>query len=162
LDISALLYASTKGPKAAAAIIWSLVQFGFSLSKYEYLNFRSPFRMGIGLIITIGWAIAVICLGLFRSWWDNGSSSFSYTSDPDSKSTPGSTVVRLTTAGLVLGCVATYVFLFLFYTSVLLTACSVIQIAICWISFRRMTLHPRLEEDRQRCHQERPSAKLPQ
>ncbi|OAA34503.1 hypothetical protein NOR_08448 [Metarhizium rileyi] len=114
------------GPPAAVTILWSLVQFGFSLSKYEYLNFRSHFRMAIGVMIAIGWVIAVICLGLFRSWWADGSSTFSYESDPDSETRAEHTVVALTATGLALGCVA-----------------ALIQIAICWISLRRMTVHPK-------------------
>ncbi|KID84305.1 hypothetical protein MGU_08507 [Metarhizium guizhouense ARSEF 977] len=113
------------GPPAATSILWSLVQFGFSLSKYEYLNFRSHFRMAIGIVITIGWVVAVICLGLFRSWWADGGSTFTYASDPDEERAAGDVVVRLTAAGLGLGCAATLT-----------------QIAICWVSFRRMTLHP--------------------
>lgn len=62
--------------------------------------------MAIGVIITIGWVIAVICLGLFRSWWADGDSSFSYTSDPDAESSTSKLVVRLTGAGLGLGCAA--------------------------------------------------------
>ncbi|KAK2603982.1 hypothetical protein QQS21_003818 [Conoideocrella luteorostrata] len=100
------------GPPAAVVILWSLLQFGLSTSKFEYMNFRSRFRMVIGVLITIGFGIAVICCGLFKRWWGTQDSTFSYSDDPEtSKSSDEMLVINLTTAGLALGCVGTYVFM---------------------------------------------------
>ncbi|KHN96002.1 uncharacterized protein MAM_06107 [Metarhizium album ARSEF 1941] len=102
---SGVLLIGILGPPAAATILWSLLQFGLSLSKWEYLNFRSRFRMAVGIIITLGWVIAVVCLALFRDWWGDGR-IFSYTTSPESDSSRGRLVARLTAAGLGLGCAA--------------------------------------------------------
>lgn len=95
--------------KAAVTILWSILQFALTSSRVEYMNFRSRFRMVIGLLITIGFAIAVLCCGLFKQWWSSLDSQLSYSSDFDTSGANNRLVVNLTLAGLVLGCVATYV-----------------------------------------------------
>ncbi|KZZ92215.1 hypothetical protein AAL_06425 [Moelleriella libera RCEF 2490] len=95
------------GPPAAVTILWSILQFALTSSRVEYMNFRSRFRMVIGLLITIGFAIAVLCCGLFKQWWSSLDSQLSYSSDFDTSGANNRLVVNLTLAGLVLGCVAT-------------------------------------------------------
>ncbi|KAG5999132.1 hypothetical protein E4U43_002265 [Claviceps pusilla] len=97
------------GPPAACVILWSILQFGLSTSRFEYMNFRSRFRMVIGVLITIGFAIADICLGLFRQWWADSESGFNYFADnlDDNKSPNEKIIINLTIAGLSLGCLAT-------------------------------------------------------
>ncbi|KAG6005813.1 hypothetical protein E4U21_007585 [Claviceps maximensis] len=99
------------GPPAACVILWSILQFSLSASRFEYMNFRSRLRMVIGVLITIGFGIAVLCLGLFRQWWADSESSFNYYANnlDDNKSPNEKLVIGLTIAGLSLGCVATYV-----------------------------------------------------
>ncbi|KAG5981473.1 hypothetical protein E4U55_002896 [Claviceps digitariae] len=116
------------GPPAACVIIWSILQFSLSTSRFEYMNFRSRFRMVIGVVITVGFGIAVLCLGLFRQWWADSESNFNYFANnlDDNKSPNEKLIINMTVAGLSLGCVAT-----------------TIQIAICWITLRRLILHRR-------------------
>ncbi|KAG5928071.1 hypothetical protein E4U42_001309 [Claviceps africana] len=116
------------GPPAACVILWSLLQFSLSASRFEHMNFRSRFRMVIGVLIIIGFGIAILCLGLFRQWWANNDSGFSSDDfdDDEHKSRNEKLVTKLTIAGLVLGCVVT-----------------VIQLGICWVTLRRLLLHRR-------------------
>ncbi|KAG5938672.1 hypothetical protein E4U53_007963 [Claviceps sorghi] len=111
---SGVFLLSILGPPAGCVILWSLLQFTLSASRFEYMNFRSRFRMVIGVLITIGFGIAIICLGLFRQWWANNDSGFSSDDfdDDEHKSGNEKLVTRLTITGLVLGCVATYVWQF--------------------------------------------------
>lgn len=96
--------------KAACVILWSLLQFGLSNTRFEYMNLRSRFRMIIGVLITIGYGIAVICLGLFRPWWANGQGGYSHDHSENVWLAPNNgLIIDLTLAGLVLGCFATYV-----------------------------------------------------
>ena len=67
--------------------------------------------MVIGVLITIGFGIAVICLGLFKRWWGTNESTFSYADDPGDDQSPDETLIsNLTIAGLSLGAFATYVY----------------------------------------------------
>ncbi|KAG6060516.1 hypothetical protein E4U32_003448 [Claviceps aff. humidiphila group G2b] len=117
------------GAPAACVILWSLLQFGLSNTRFEYMNLRSRFRMIIGVLITIGYGIAVICLGLFRPWWANGQGGYNHDHSEHVWLVPNNgLIIDLTLAGLVLGCLAT-----------------VLQIAICWVTLRRLTLQRRNE-----------------
>ncbi|KAG6027891.1 hypothetical protein E4U40_001305 [Claviceps sp. LM458 group G5] len=117
------------GAPAACVILWSLLQFGLSATRFEYINLRSRFRMVIGVLITIGYGIAVICLGLFRPWWANGEGGYSHDHSEHVWLAPNNgLIIDLTLAGLVLGCLAT-----------------VLQIAICWVTVRRLTLQRKKE-----------------
>ncbi|KAG5933706.1 hypothetical protein E4U60_004322 [Claviceps pazoutovae] len=117
------------GAPAACVILWSLLQFGLSNTRFEYMNLRSRFRMIIGVLITIGYGIAVICLGLFRPWWANGQGGYSHDHSENVWLAPNNgLIIDLTLAGLVLGCFAT-----------------VLQIAICWVTVRRLMLQRKNE-----------------